>query len=64
MNCDGYGLLFVFQDGCWGCFDEGQSLNMQAMAVLMDHVQSIILALRAKQNFIVLVDGTEVQKKT
>jgi hypothetical protein len=36
---------------------------MQAMAVLMDHVQSIILALRAKQNFIVLVDGTEVQKK-
>ena len=30
------------------------------MSVLMDHVQSIILACRAKQSYLVLVDGTEV----
>ncbi|XP_070190368.1 uncharacterized protein [Littorina saxatilis] len=50
-------------DGCWGCFDEGQSLSRSAMSVLMDHVQSIILACRSKQSFMVLVDGTEVPLK-
>ena len=40
--------------------DEGQTLSKEAMSVLMDHVQSIILACRAKQSYLVLVDGTEV----
>ncbi|XP_076466964.1 uncharacterized protein LOC143298129 [Babylonia areolata] len=50
-------------DGCWGCFDEGQTLSQEAMSVLMDHVQSIILAARAKQTFMTLVDGTEIPLK-
>lgn len=50
-------------DGCWGCFDEGQTLSRESMSVLMDHVQSIILALRAKQNYMYLVDGTEIPMK-
>ena len=48
------------QDGCWGCFDEAQSLNKKALSVLLDHVQSIFQAMRARQSYMYLVDGTEV----
>lgn len=58
-------LLFFFsyyspQDGCWGCFDEAQSLNKHSLSVFLDHVQSIFQALRARHSFMYLVDGTEV----
>lgn len=35
-------------------------LSKDALAVLMDHIQAIISAMRAKQNFMYLVDGAEV----
>ncbi|XP_035829673.1 dynein heavy chain 5, axonemal isoform X2 [Aplysia californica] len=47
-------------DGCWGCCDEAQSLSKHALSVLLDHVQSIFLALRARQSYMYLVDGTEI----
>ncbi|GFN75495.1 dynein beta chain, ciliary [Plakobranchus ocellatus] len=50
-------------DGCWGCFDEAQSLNKQALSVLLDHVQSIFQAMRARQSYMYLVDGTEIPLK-
>ncbi|XP_025098007.1 LOW QUALITY PROTEIN: dynein gamma chain, flagellar outer arm-like [Pomacea canaliculata] len=53
----------IAMDGCWGCFDEGQMLSKDALAVLMDHIQAIISAMRAKQNFMYLVDGAEIPIK-
>ncbi|CAL1527205.1 unnamed protein product [Lymnaea stagnalis] len=47
-------------DGCWGCLKDAQSLNQQALSVLLDHVQSIAQALKAKQSYMYLVDGTEI----
>ena len=53
-------MVHNLQDGCWGCFDEAQSLNQKALSVLLDHVQSIFQAMRARQSYMYLVDGTEV----
>ncbi|XP_041355189.1 dynein gamma chain, flagellar outer arm-like isoform X3 [Gigantopelta aegis] len=47
-------------DGCWGCFDESHNLNREAMAVLLDHVQCILSALKCKQGFMSLLDGQEI----
>ncbi|XP_067674368.1 uncharacterized protein [Haliotis asinina] len=50
----------IAMDGCWGCFDEAQSLNREAMAVLLDHVQCVLQALKARQPFTSLLDGQEI----
>ncbi|XP_059166583.1 dynein axonemal heavy chain 8-like [Physella acuta] len=47
-------------DGCWGFLKGVQSLNPQGLSVLVDHVQSIVQALRSKQTYMQLVDGTEI----
>ncbi|KAK6187606.1 hypothetical protein SNE40_005595 [Patella caerulea] len=47
-------------DGCWGCFDEAQNLNREAIAVLMDCSYKILQALRSANLSIVLTDGQEI----
>ncbi|XP_071818739.1 dynein axonemal heavy chain 5-like isoform X4 [Apostichopus japonicus] len=48
-------------DGSWGCFDEFQLLNAQAVAVVLDHVQAVLTALKARSKKCFLADGEEVQ---
>uniref|UniRef100_A0A2C9K4Z2 AAA+ ATPase domain-containing protein n=1 Tax=Biomphalaria glabrata TaxID=6526 RepID=A0A2C9K4Z2_BIOGL len=47
-------------DGCWGCLKESQTLNQFALSVLLDHVQSVFAALKAKQTYMNLGDGSEI----
>ncbi|XP_055954873.1 dynein axonemal heavy chain 8-like [Patella vulgata] len=47
-------------DGCWGCFDEAQNLNREAIAVLMDCSYKILQALRSASLSIILTDGQEI----
>lgn len=53
-------LFPYFQDGSWGCFDEFQLLNAQAVAVVLDHVQAVLTALKARSKKCFLADGEEV----
>lgn len=52
---------FFHQDDSWGCFDEFQLLNSQAVAVVLDHVQAVLRALKAKSKKCFLADGEEVR---
>ncbi|XP_055889444.1 dynein axonemal heavy chain 8-like isoform X3 [Biomphalaria glabrata] len=47
-------------DGCWGCLKESQTLNQFALSVLLDYVQSVFAALKAKQTYMNLGDGSEI----
>ncbi|KAK3577475.1 hypothetical protein CHS0354_032326 [Potamilus streckersoni] len=50
-------------DGCWCLFDDAQSLGKMAMSVLINHVESILIALKTKQTCTFLWDGVEVNLK-
>lgn len=54
-------FLTCVQDGCWCILDEGHSLCKEAMSVLLDHVNSVLTALKTKNYFTTLADGQEVR---
>ncbi|KAL5009692.1 hypothetical protein ScPMuIL_011997 [Solemya velum] len=47
-------------DGCWCVLDEGHSLCKEAMSVLLDHINSVLTALKTRNYFTTLADGQEV----
>ncbi|XP_070568705.1 dynein axonemal heavy chain 5-like isoform X4 [Ptychodera flava] len=47
-------------DGCWGCFDEFQNLQKDALAILLDHIHVVTAAIKAKQKYCTLGDGDDV----
>ncbi|XP_077977225.1 dynein axonemal heavy chain 8-like isoform X3 [Glandiceps talaboti] len=50
-------------DGCWGCFDEIQHVQQEALSVLLDHVHAISTAIKAKLKYCTLADGEDVLLK-
>lgn len=50
----------TLQEGCWCLFDEAQSINSEAMAVLLDHVDAVLNAVKSKHTYATLGDGQEV----
>ncbi|XP_052807484.1 dynein axonemal heavy chain 5-like isoform X7 [Mya arenaria] len=50
-------------DGCWCCFDESQALGPIAMAMMMENLESVVNALKARHAFTTLADGQEIPLK-
>ncbi|OWF37572.1 Dynein heavy chain 5, axonemal [Mizuhopecten yessoensis] len=50
-------------DGCWCCFDEAQSLHRKALSVLFDHVEAVLVAMKARHSYATLADGQEISVK-
>ncbi|XP_071801693.1 uncharacterized protein [Asterias amurensis] len=57
-------LQGLAMDGCWGCFDEFQLLQTDAIAMVLDHVHAITTALRSRSKYCILGDGEEVALKS
>ena len=53
-------LCVCVQDGCWGCFDDIETLNKEGVSVLVDHIQAVLGAVRARADYCLLGDGQEV----
>ncbi|ESO89151.1 hypothetical protein LOTGIDRAFT_229063 [Lottia gigantea] len=51
-------------DGCWGCFDEAQNLNSEAIAVLMECAQKVLLSLRSSILTTSLMEGQDSYGRT
>ncbi|KAJ8314952.1 hypothetical protein KUTeg_007102 [Tegillarca granosa] len=66
-RCDSIAVGKIVQgtamEGCWCLFDEAQSINSEAMAVLLDHVDAVLNALKSKHNYATLGDGQEIPVK-
>ena len=55
---DLYSILF--QDGCWCCLDEAQVLGRVVMSVMLEHLEAVANAMKARQGFVTFRDGQEV----
>ncbi|CAG5121563.1 unnamed protein product, partial [Candidula unifasciata] len=58
--CIGQIMQGIAMDGCWGCFEDVHIINKTGLSVLIDYAQSIFKALKAKQSYLCLLDGTEI----
>ncbi|BFZ10052.1 hypothetical protein BsWGS_13093 [Bradybaena similaris] len=56
----GHIMQGIAMDGCWGCFEDVQILSKSGLSILVDYAQSMFTALKARQSYMCLVDGTEI----
>ena len=52
------------QDGCWCCLDEAQTLGRVVMSVMLEHLEAVSNALKARQGFAIFRDAQEVLKSS